>query len=187
MHLSESPFSSVNLRKKPQRFFTLLGLSVEQFDALFIRLKAQELIRQQRRHPLWSQARIGGMVDRYVSELREHLCITLFYLRQYNTQEVIATSFHLSQGQISKIITKIVPLLNEILPTPEKVAKTLVEQIAQIDQSLREGYSATIIIDASEQPIEKNKDNAQQKADYSGKKSVTVESFKSSKPQQGSS
>ena len=186
MQLSESPFSSVNLRKRPQRFFTLLGLSVEQFDALFIRFKEQELLRQQRRHPLWSQERVGRMVVRYSSELREHLCITLFYLRQYNTQEVIATSFHLSQGQISKIITKIVPLLSQILTTPEKVAKTLVEQIAQIDQSLRESYSAAIIIDASEQPIEKNKDKTQQKADYSGKKNVTVENFKSSKLQQDS-
>lgn len=178
MELQDSLFSSVNLKKYPDRLLTLLGVTVEQFDFLFVSVKHQEFLRQSSHLLLWSEDRIARMVDRYSSVIREHLCITLLYLRQYNTQEVIATAFDLTQGQISKIISKISPLLADCLPIPEVMSQILSDRIEQMDSSIKESYSATLIIDASEQQIERNHDQNQQREDYSGKKNTIPGNFK---------
>ena len=175
MALIDSPFSSVKLRNRPQRFLTLLGVSVEQFDAIFEKLYQAELQHQKRYHSLWRKERVERLVARNEKTLREYLCITLLYIRQYNIQEVLAASFDISQAQISKIISRTSKLLEEILPTPEKAVESLTERIKQIDSALRRQYNATAIIDASEQRIERHQDQDQQQRDYSGKKSATPE------------
>ena len=178
MHLSDSPFSSVNLKKDPNRFLTLLGVNPKQFDEIFEKVYNYELINQKQRHILWREERVKRMVDKYSEILREYLCITLLYLRQYNIQTVIATGFGISQVHVSRIIERISKALPEILPVPERAAKSLEKQIKQISPEAKEKYNATLIIDASEQNIQRNQDNFQQKEDYSGKKKFTAKSSK---------
>lgn len=175
MALQDSPFSSIKLRQKPKRFLTLLGVSIEQFDSIFEKLCDLELQYQYRRHRLWRKERIEKMVAGNTANLREYLCITLLYIRQYNIQEVLATSFNISQAHVSKIVNRISLMLEKILPVPEKVAESLTDHLQQIDPKIREKYAATLIIDASEQRIERSQDKQKQRNDYSGKKSVTVE------------
>lgn len=175
MALQDSPFSSVNLRQKPRRFLTLLGVSVEQFDAIFEKLYELELQYQYRRHCLWRRERVEKMVAGNIENLREYLCITLLYIRQYNIQEVLATSFDISQAHVSKIVNRISLMLEKILPVPEKVVESLTEYLQKMDPKIREKYAATLIIDASEQRIERSQDKQKQRHDYSGKKNVTVE------------
>ena len=96
MPLQSSPFSSVNLRENHKHFLILVGVTVEQFDEIFEKVLAHELSHQQRRHQLWLKERVVRMVNKNTATLREHLCITLLYLRQFNIQEVLATSFGIS-------------------------------------------------------------------------------------------
>ena len=175
MSLTASPFSSVQLRRRPKRFKTLLGISVAQFDAIYARLYTDELVRQAQRHRLWDRPRVEKLVAGNAVRLREYLAITLLYLRQYNIQEILATSFDLSQGQISKIVSRTTSGLERILPTPERTVAALLACVEQIDPAFRADYSVPLIIDASEQRIERSTTLAQQKTDYSGKKSTTVE------------
>lgn len=182
MALVDSPHSSVRLREKPERFLTLLGVTVEQFDAIYTKLHHHEVLQQQRSRPLRRRERVEKMVDRSSETLREYLCIALLYIRQYNIQEVLAASFDISQAQVSKIVNRISAILEEILPVPENTVSALAERIEQIDPTLRNDYSATLIIDASEQRIERSQDQEQQRQDYSGKKNTIAESFRSSLP-----
>ncbi len=46
MNLTDSPLSSVHLRICPKRFETLLGLCIEEFDALFEKVYDAELLLQ---------------------------------------------------------------------------------------------------------------------------------------------
>lgn len=39
MALVDSPHASVRLREKPERFLTLLGVTVDQFDAIYSKLR----------------------------------------------------------------------------------------------------------------------------------------------------
>lgn len=177
----KSPFSSENLRKNPKRFLTLLGLTVEQFDATYEKLCEIELKEQRQAHRLWSEKRVETLVNNRKPLLKIYLSITLLYLRQYNTQETIGTSFGTSQSEVSKIITKITNLLEDILPVPDKAAEKLLERIKEIPEEIREKYSATMIIDASEQRVERSQVQEKQKVEYSGKKSVTQGNFKFAK------
>lgn len=185
MALLDSPLSSVHLREHPERFQTLLGVCLDEFDALFDKIYAAELARQQARHRLWTPARGERLVQKYRPTLREHLCVTLLYLRQYPLQDVLAASFDLSQGHISRIITRMLPLLAQVLPTPSLTVEALTTWLEALPKDLRAVYAATLIIDASEQRIERSLDQAQQKQDYSGKKNVTVARCNSSLPRLG--
>ncbi len=180
MALVDSPHSSVKLREKPERFLTLLGVTVEQFDTIYTKLRHYEVLQQQRSHPLRRRARVEKMIARNTETLREYLCITLLYLRQYNIQEVLAASFDLSQAQVSKIVNRISKTLEEILPVPKNAVSALSERIEQIDPAIRNDYSATLIIDASEQRIERSQNQEQQRQEFSGKKNTIAESFRSS-------
>lgn len=179
MSLVHSPYSSVRLREKPERFLTLLGVTVEQFDAIYTKLHEYKILQQRHAHPLWRQERIEKMAARSAETRREYLCITLLYIRQYHIQEALAASFDISQAQVSKIVNRISEILEEILPVPENAVLALSERIEQIDPTLRNDCSATLIIDASEQRIERSR-NQQQRQDFSGKKNTIVESFRSS-------
>lgn len=178
MALSDSRFSSVNLRKTPSRFLILLGVNVEQFDAIYEKLYQLELSRQKGRHCLWREERVERLVASNAGNLKEYLCITLLYLRQYQIQESLATAFRVSQGLISRIIDNTSKHLEQILPTPERTTEALAEAVRQINPELRKEYDATLIVDASEQRIERNSDKAKQREEYSGKKSVIVASSK---------
>lgn len=180
MSLSTSPLSSVHLRQRPKRFHSLLGLHVDEFDALFDKVYKAELARQYKSHGLWTAERVERLVARYESTLREHLCVTFLYLRQYPLQEVLAASFARSQGHISRIIKRMLPLLTAVLPTPSLTVERLYAFLETLPGALRNEYAATLIIDASEQRIERNADDEKQRKDYSGKKSATAVSFNSS-------
>jgi len=177
MVLVDSPLSSVKLREKPERFLTLLGVSIEQFDAMYTKLSEHELLQQQGSHPLWRQERVERMVGKSAEVLREYLCITLLYIRQYNIQEVLAASFDISQAQVSKIVSRISESLEKILPVPARAVSAVAQRLEQIDETIRKDYSATLIIDASEQRIERSQDQEQQRQDYSGKKKCHSRKF----------
>lgn len=179
MSLLESPLSSAHLRKTPKRFETVLGLKVEVFDTLFEKVYAAELSDRKRRHVLMTKQRIEALTLRFRPVLKEHLCLTLVYLRQYPVQEVLAAGFSISQAQVSRIIERMSLLLSQVLPTPELTAKAILTFVESLPAELLEAHAAPVVLDASEQRIERNRENAQQQKDYSGKKSATAESFNS--------
>lgn len=84
MALTDSPFSSVQLRRQPKRFKTLLGISVAQFDAIYARLYADELVQQAQRHRLWDRPRVEKLVAGNAVRLREYLAITLLDIPRNN-------------------------------------------------------------------------------------------------------
>lgn len=185
MSLLDSPLSSVQLRQHPHRFETLVGMRVEAFDALFETLYAAERAHQQARHGLWTPERVDRIVQKSRPVLREYLCVTLLYLRHYPIQEVLAASVELSQGHVSKIITRMSRLLEQVLPTPSVTVDAVLAFLETLPAELLAEYAAPVILDATEQRIERNRDATQQRADYSGKKSATAASFNCSSPRTG--
>lgn len=178
MKIQDSPLSSKNLRKRPKRFLTLLGVEPEQFDSIFDKLYEYEIENQKREHRLWKSERVEKLVNNHKEYLREYLTITFLYLRQYNTQEVIATVFGTSQSEVSKIVARITNILEKVVPVPLKAAIKLAERIKDIPEEIRKKYSATLIIDATEQRVERSKYEEKQAKDYSGKKNAMRRSSK---------
>ena len=136
-------------RHKPEEFLRTVGLSPEDFLHLHGKL-ATYLDEQKVLNPLTRRGRKDSKMA-----LEDRLLLTLYYLRHYPTLINLAAVFDISESYCHKIYTRTVRLLIKIEKLPNRKA-------------LLEDPAATVVIDVSEQPIERPVKN--QKAYFSGKK-----------------
>jgi hypothetical protein len=170
--LSQSPLSSAYLRHYPKRFERIVGLSVEDFDALVVRVKhcrLEELLASQ---VLWDEDRTKRLHERTSTDLAEQVCITLLYQRQYMMQEVLGACFGIEQGSVSTIIARVEPWLERSLPTPEAVSHRIADCIEIMPPEVVETFRIVVIGDGAEQSKQRPQDAQEQKEDYSGKKKL---------------
>jgi DDE superfamily endonuclease len=135
------------IKKKPTTFNRLFGVSVSQFEEI---LKKVE--------PAW-KSKIIGRYKRpgrnYKLEVSDMLLMLLLYYRSYITQEFVGFLFGIDDSRVCRIIQKLEPLLAKIMAISK-------------DRKLSKEEIENLIIDATEQPIERPKKG--QKPYYSGKK-----------------
>ncbi len=145
-------------RHKPEEFLRTVGLSPENFLHLHGKLAAY-LDEQKVLNPLTRRGRKDSKLA-----LEDRLLLTLYYLRHYPTLINLAAVFDISESYCQKIYTRTVRILIKIEKLPNR--KALLEDLA-----------TTVVIDVSEQPIERPVKN--QKAYFSGKKNATRSKFNS--------
>ncbi len=135
------------ISKSPIIFNRLFGISVSQFDEVLLKVE-----------PQW-QKQVIRCYKRpgrdYKLELADMLLLLLLYYRSYITQMFIGFMFGIDDSRVCRIIQKLEPILAKEMA----LIKT---------KHLSQGEVETLIIDATEQPIEKPQKN--QKRYYSGKK-----------------
>ena len=135
------------VRKKPQTFLRLFGVSVSQFEAIFGKV-----------YPVWQQ-KILKHYKRpgrpHKLEVPEIILVVLLYYRSYITQEFLGYLFGLDASQICRLIKKLEPILAQVMALSKR-------------KELSQEEVGDLIIDATEQPIERPKKD--QKLYYSGKK-----------------
>jgi hypothetical protein len=134
---------------KPEKFLRIVGLSLENFLHLHGKLAAY-LDEQKALNPLTRRGRKDSKLA-----LEDRLLLTLYYLRHYPTLINLASVFGISESYCHKIYARTARLLAKVEKLPNRKA-------------LMEDPAATVVIDVSEQPIERPVKN--QKAYYSGKK-----------------
>jgi hypothetical protein len=130
---------------------------------LCVRAKQQRLTRANRRRAIG-----GGRHD--------HLCWTnqlllaVIWLRTYPTNEVLAYLIGVSDSTISRVIARLVPLLEaagkDTLRMPDPGRK----RRRQLDDLLQETPALALVIDTFEQRVQRCKDRDAADAHYSGKK-----------------
>jgi hypothetical protein len=133
---------------KPEEFLRTVGLR-EDFLHLHGKLSAY-LDEQKALNPLTRQGRKDSKLV-----LEDRLLLTLYYLRHYPTLINLAAVFDISESYCHKVYARTARLLAKIEKLPNR-------------KVLLEDPEATVVIDVSEQPIERPVKN--QKAYYSGKK-----------------
>ena len=133
----------------PEEFMRTVGLSQEDFRHLHGKLAAY-LDEQKVLNPLTRRGRKDSKLT-----LEDRLLLTLYYLRHYPTLINLAAVFGISESYCHKIYTRTARLLAKVEKLPNRKA-------------LLQDPTATLVIDVSEQPIERPVKN--QKAYYSGKK-----------------
>lgn len=141
-------FSAARLRRSPS-FLRLTGVSVESFDQMLAQLAGPWDLAQSRKRKPGRPWETGSLED--------HLLIMLIYYRCYITQEFLGFFYNVDKGTICRAIQRI-----------EKHAKPLfgVERKPQLSRKEAEA----LIVDCTEQPIQRPGTDAVQKAHYSGKK-----------------
>ena len=101
-------------------------------------------------------------------EIKEEVCLCLFYLRQMPTFEVLGLHFGVSKTEANDTFHYWLRILREILPA------SLLEQVEKSDSdyaiALELLKEFKLIVDSMEQPRERPSDNQEQKEYFSGKK-----------------
>jgi len=158
------------LRMNPKRFALVFGVSVAEFDAIVVGVKAERLEQLKRELVLWDEPRISKIHSRSGQILSRDVAITLLYQRQYMTQEVLGACFGMDQGSICTIIQRTEVLLAATLPTPERLSEALADVVEEMPAESFETMNLAVIIDGAEQVVQRPKDAEVQGKRYSGKK-----------------
>lgn len=141
------------IKNCPKVFRNLFGIDVSLFDSIIIKLR-----------PLWKK-NITDTYKRpgrdYKYELEDYFLMLLMYYRNYVTYRFLAFIFDIDASRICRIVKTLEPLLVQI--TALKKERHLSEQETQ-------NLINFIIIDATEQAIERPKNPEIQEIYYSGKK-----------------
>jgi hypothetical protein len=122
------------IRKNPIIFNRLFGISVSQFEEILLKIE-----------PQW-QKQVINRYKRpgrdYKLELADMLLLLLLYYRSYITQMFVGFLFGIDDSRVCRIIQKLEPIL------AKGMALTKTKYLSQEEVE-------TLIIDATEQPIER--------------------------------
>ncbi len=166
---------AAQLRKRPRHFKNFTGLSIEQFESLVKAVTAEAVRTHKEVRP--RQRAVGGGRKAKL-ELEDQVVVTLIYYRLYVTQILLGYLFDLDDSNVSRVITKLRPLLLEVLPLPvqetllfatdEQGTRKRISTLAELLQ--RHPEFKEVLVDATEQETNKPKNKAKRKGRYSGKK-----------------
>ena len=156
------------LDKNPQQAKRLLGMEYEQLIEL---IQAAELLEQEKRQEQEkTKIRLikAGGGRRQKLSVDEQILLTLIYLHQMPTFQMLGLQFEVSESTANDIFHNWIKIFRELLPA------SLVEQVKKnesdwewVEKILLE---FELIVDSYEQPRERPTDNEEQKKYYSGKK-----------------
>jgi hypothetical protein len=141
-------FSATRLRTSAS-FVRLTGISVARFDEMLERLVGPWDKAQRRKAKPGRPWDVGGLED--------HLLIMLIYYRCYITQEFLGFFYNVNRSAICRAIQRI-----------EKLARPLIGVEREPRISRKEAEA--LIVDCTEQPIQRPGTDAKQREHYSGKK-----------------
>jgi len=171
-----------NLTKKSAIFQRTVGLTNEQFQKFAQQLTViwneAETTRNSRDD---RQRRIGGGRSYKLISLEHKLLVVLVYYKAYFTQEFIGIMVGLDQANISRLIKKMMPLIEKV--TDKELSAYLIkakEEYDKIPASERLNnwsdflkkypHLQDVSSDATEQHVHRSSNNETQKKYYSGKK-----------------
>ena len=159
-----------HLSRHPAVFHAMTGLTVALFDDLVtdllpacVKAKQQRLTRPNR-----GRAIGGGRHDDLC--WTNQILLTVIWLRSYPTNEVLAYLIGVSDSTVSRVLARILPLLEAAgkdtmrLPDPGRKRRR------QLDDLLRATPALAVVIDTFEQRVQRCKDRDVADTYYSGKK-----------------
>lgn len=158
LHPHRKAGKSARLRRCPQIFRRLSGLSVERFDELLRQLVPLFAAAETKRLSRPSRVRVIGGGRNYDLSLEDRLLLLLMYYRLYTTHAMLGFLFDLDDSAVSRRIRQLEPLLAQLFRIPERKIKMNQQEIEQL------------FFDATEQPIQRPQKKGEQKRHYSGKK-----------------
>jgi hypothetical protein len=158
-----------HIEENPQSTQRLIGLGYPQLQQLI--QNAERLHKQKQAVRESKKIRIialgGGRRPKL--SVREQIILTLVYLRQMTTFQLLGIQFGVSESTANDTFNYWMPMLNELLPS------SLLEQVkkkASDHETIKEILTEyELIVDTYEQVRERPTDNKNQEKYYSGKKS----------------
>jgi hypothetical protein len=101
---------------------------------------------------------------------RDQVLVTVIWLRQYPTQEVLAYVFGVSDSTVSRIVQRVLPLLEQAGRDTMRMPDPGRKHRRQWDELLADTPELAVVVDTFEQKVQRPKDRAERDGWYSGKK-----------------
>jgi hypothetical protein len=158
------------LRQHPAVFRAMTGLTVAEFDAVLVEALPRYAAAERARLSRPDRRRAIGAGRRYTLPHRDHLLLTIVWLRRYPTNVVLGYLFGVSEYVALRTVQRVVPLLEAAgldtmrLPDPGRGRRR------DLDELLRDTPRLAVLIDTFEQRVQRPRDRAEADAYYSGKK-----------------
>lgn len=157
-----------NLRKHPVVFVHLTGLTVAVFDALAAQVvPAVEAAHKKKLDRPDRQRAIGGG-DHFDLTTVDQLLLTVIWLRQYPTNEVLGFLFGVSDSTASRVRTRCVPALERAGEDTMRMPDPGAARRKRLPALLADTPGLAVVIDSFEQRTQRPK--RRQRAYYSGEK-----------------
>ncbi len=159
------------LKKKPNVFKGFTGVTGEEFEALEEQVEPiwVEQERQRLTRPERQRAEGGGRPPALL--FREQLLLTLIWLRLYLVGEALGYLLGVDKSSVSRYTRGMLPALRQVgesslgWPAPPKRG-----QGKSLEQVREENPDLFAFVDATEQAVQRSRDQETQKEHYSGKK-----------------
>jgi hypothetical protein len=158
------------LHRYPTVFLKMTGLRLTEFDQLLTDMlpRIAEADRTRLQRPQRRRAPGGG---RHADLTRTNqLLLTVIWLRLYPTNEVLAYLFGVSDSTVSRIIARILPLLEASGKDTMRMPDPGRKRRKSLDSLLTETPELAVIIDSFEQRVQRPRERKQADRYYSGKK-----------------
>ena len=159
-----------NLSRYPNVFLSMTGLRLHEFGALLDDMLPRVVEHDRKRLNRTNRTRAKGGGRHTLLAHTNDILLTVVWLRQYPTNEVLAFLFGVSDSTVSRIITRVLPLLEASgcdtmrMPDPgRKRRKTL-------DALLKDTPELVVVIDTFEQRVQRPRDHKVADSYFSGKK-----------------
>ena len=158
------------LIRYPVVFLKMTGLRVPEFDALvrdvlpaFLAAEGQRLQRPDR------QREAGGGRSAELDG-RNQLLLTVVWLRQYPTHEVLGYLFGVSDTTVSRVITRVLPLLEQAGRDTMRMPDPGRKRRRSLNELLADTPELAVVIDSFEQKVQRPKAADERDDWYSHKK-----------------
>lgn len=168
--------SEARLRAVPSAFRAMTGLSSEEFDALardvVPSIGAAVATEQDRRRGRPRQRGAGGGHP-FTLSFREHLLLTVVWLRVYPTSPVLGFLFGVSHPTVLRMLGRVLPILEQAgrdtmrLPGHGQRGRRSRRGLPELLTAIPE---LAVIVDTFEQRVQRPRDRAEADRHYSGKK-----------------
>ena len=169
--------SYARLFKRPLLFRSFTGLTVSEFDSIYIEIESKynEHERRRRLSNRKKRQRDVGAGRPFKLKVKERFLMLLIYYRLYITFILSGFLFDLDQSNVCRDLSILEPLVKECIPLPKKLYKRTRRRARTIDEVEEENFPGfKAFIDATEQeiprPTNKNKSKKRTTTFYSGKK-----------------
>jgi len=156
------------VQNKPRVLQSLTGLSVDEFEQLFVSFeRAWQKYLEQHHIQAPRARRYGGGRKPQLQDNRDKLLFILVYFRLYPTQEVQGFLFGIGQPQAHEWVHKLTLILNTALGYEKQLPE---RSPWRLERVLKEYPMLELIIDGTERRINRPKNKEERKQYYSGKK-----------------
>ena len=158
------------LSRYPTVFRAMTGLVVAQFDALVAAVLPRYAAAERARLDRPGRRRALGGGRKFGLARRDHVLLTVVWLRRYPTTAVLGYLFGVSEPTARRAVARVLPLLEAAgldtmrLPDPGKGHRR------DLDALLAETPALAVLIDTFEQRVQRPTDRAEADTYYSGKK-----------------